>query len=170
MQDIAWKVSVFPILFMIGVFFVIYAKSHIAAPVDGQTQERTRRSLFIIAIAMGIPLAFHTLADLPYVATDLRSGPVQTVEAVGRQWEWTLSRNSFRVGETVEFRVTSADVNHGFGIYDPSMRVVAQTQAMPDYVNILRHKFQIPGKYTILCLEYCGLAHHAMATEFEVLP
>ncbi|WP_197706450.1 hypothetical protein [Magnetospirillum sp. 15-1] len=155
---------------MIGVFFVIYAKSHIAATVDGQTQERTRRSLFIISIAMGIPLAFHTLAELPYAAADLRSGPVQVVEAVGRQWEWTLSRNSFRVGETVEFRVTSADVNHGFGIYDPSMRVVAQTQAMPDYVNTLRHKFQAPGKYTILCLEYCGLAHHAMSTEFEVLP
>lgn len=170
MQDIAWKVSIFPILFTVVVFFVIYAKSHIAAPVDGPAQERTRRSLFIVLIAMGIPLAFHTLADLPYAAPDQPGGPVQVVEAVGRQWEWTLSRNTFRVGETVEFRVTSADVNHGFGIYDGSMRVVAQTQAMPDYVNTLRHKFQTPGKYTILCLEYCGLAHHAMSAELEVRP
>lgn len=170
MQDIAWKVSIFPILFMVVVFLAIYAKSHVVAPVDGLAQERTRRSLFIVLIAMGIPLAFHTLADLPYGVPDRPGGPAQVVEAVGRQWEWTLSRNTFRVGETVEFRVTSADVNHGFGIYDGSMRVVAQTQAMPDYVNTLRHEFQIPGKYTILCLEYCGLAHHAMSAEFEVRP
>ena len=73
------------------------------------------------------------------------------------------------VGEPVEFRVTSADVNHGFGIYDESLRLLAQTQAMPGYTNRLRFTFQKPGKYRILCLEYCGLGHHEMPAEISVV-
>jgi cytochrome c oxidase subunit 2 len=46
---------------------------------------------------------------------------------------------------------------------------VTQTQAMPGYVNKLYHTFTKPGKYQILCMEYCGAAHHFMVTEFEVL-
>jgi cytochrome c oxidase subunit II len=72
------------------------------------------------------------------------------------------------VGKAVEFHVTGSDVNHGFGIYDPQLRLVAQTQAMPGYTNVLRHTFTKPGSYKILCLEYCGLAHHTMMAEFNV--
>lgn len=70
--------------------------------------------------------------------------------------------------EVIEFRVTSLDVNHGFAIYDPSNTLIAQTQAMPGYVNRLRVKFQKPGTYTILCLEYCGMAHQGMRSSFTV--
>ena len=70
----------------------------------------------------------------------------------------------------VECRITAEDVNHGFAIYDPSMRIIAQAQAMPGYVNVLRHTFSEPGTYKILCLEYCGLSHHEMAAEFTVTP
>ncbi|MEN6455132.1 MAG: hypothetical protein ABFD10_12810 [Prolixibacteraceae bacterium] len=68
----------------------------------------------------------------------------------------------------VEFRVTSLDVNHGFAIYDQSNRLIAQTQAMPGYVNRLRWKFKEPGNYTILCLEYCGMAHQVMRASLTV--
>ena len=70
--------------------------------------------------------------------------------------------------ELVEFRVTSLDVNHGFGIYDGSNRLITQTQAMPGYVNRLRYKFEKPGKYNIFCLEYCGVAHQIMRSSFIV--
>lgn len=68
----------------------------------------------------------------------------------------------------VVFDVTSRDVNHGFGIYDPSDRLVAQVQAMPQYVNHLPVRFTARGHYTIRCLEYCGIAHAAMQGAFEV--
>ncbi|PXV76312.1 hypothetical protein [Nitrosomonas eutropha] len=71
-------------------------------------------------------------------------------------------------GQPVEFQVSAADVNHGFGIYDENLVLIAQTQAMPGYTNKLIHTFDKPGKFKILCLEYCGLAHHVMITELTV--
>ena len=77
---------------------------------------------------------------------------------------WDLDQSEVVAGEPVEFRVTSADVNHGFGVYDATGVLVAQTQAMPGYVNRLTHVFETPGTYQVLCLEYCGLVHHNMTT------
>jgi cytochrome c oxidase subunit 2 len=68
----------------------------------------------------------------------------------------------------VVFHVTAKDVNHGFGIYDPSGLVISQVQAMPLYVNHLAVTFIIPGHYTVRCLEFCGIAHAAMQGSFDV--
>ena len=70
--------------------------------------------------------------------------------------------------QSVRFDVTSADVNHGFGIYTREGRLVAQTQAMPGYVNRLRLQFDRPGTYRVMCLEFCGLSHHVMTGVIEV--
>ena len=79
-----------------------------------------------------------------------------------------MSPAQVRASAPVEFQVTSADVNHGFAIYDEELRLVAQVQAMPGYLNRLRYSFPKAGKYVILCLEYCGRAHHMMKAELEV--
>jgi cytochrome c oxidase subunit 2 len=68
----------------------------------------------------------------------------------------------------VEFEVSSKDVNHNFAIYNSAGELVAQVQSMPDYTNRLFHTFDAPGHYYVLCLEYCGVAHHAMNAEFDV--
>lgn len=88
---------------------------------------------------------------------------------VAHQWYWQLSRKQVEAGVPVEFRVTSADVNHGFAIYAPDDRIVIQTQAMPGFTNKMLHTFRQPGTYRILCLEYCGLDHHGMMTEIKVV-
>lgn len=90
------------------------------------------------------------------------------VNVTSAQWHWELDRKKVALGKPVEFRVTSTDVNHGFGLYDQAGRLVAQTQAMPGYVNRLTHVFDAPGTYRVLCLEYCGLAHHEMVAEIIV--
>lgn len=72
------------------------------------------------------------------------------------------------VNTPIVFDVTSRDVNHGFGIYDPRGRLYAQVQAMPMYVNHLPVTFRTPGHYTIRCMEYCGIAHAAMQGAFDV--
>lgn len=64
--------------------------------------------------------------------------------------------------------VTATDVNHGVGIYDPDGRITGQVQAMPGYTNSLPLVFKKPGQYTVLCMEYCGIAHHLMRATFEV--
>jgi cytochrome c oxidase subunit 2 len=83
-------------------------------------------------------------------------------------WYWQLHPAQVESGRPVLFNVTSADVNHGLGIYDQDLRLLTQTQAMPGYVNKLAYTFTQPGIYRLMCLEYCGLAHHGMMGFLEV--
>jgi cytochrome c oxidase subunit 2 len=71
-------------------------------------------------------------------------------------------------GALVEFRVTSLDVNHGFGLYGPGRQIIAQTQAMPGYFNRLLVRLAEPAQYKVLCLEYCAAGHHLMQTRLTV--
>lgn len=58
----------------------------------------------------------------------------------------------------VTFRVTSADVIHGFEVVGTN----ANAMAVPGYVSQFTVTFDTPGERTIACNEYCGLMHHAM--------
>jgi cytochrome c oxidase subunit II len=64
----------------------------------------------------------------------------------------------------VTFRLTSADVLHGFGIAGTN----ANSMAIPGYVAQFTVTFAKPGEYTIACNEYCGLMHHAMVGKLIV--
>lgn len=98
------------------------------------------------------------------------------MNVVGRQWSWQANLEGqppggvlrLVTGSPVEFRVTSADVNHGFAIYAPDGRIVIQTQAMPGFDNRILYTFTTPGKYRVMCLEYCGVGHAPMVTEFDL--
>jgi cytochrome c oxidase subunit II len=93
---------------------------------------------------------------------------------IGRHYSITAMQYSFELPAVVAantpivFDVTAKDVNHGFGIYDPQGRLIAQVQAMPQYVNHLPLRLREQGRYTVRCLEYCGIAHAAMLGRFEV--
>jgi cytochrome c oxidase subunit 2 len=39
---------------------------------------------------------------------------------------------------------------------------------MPGYVNRLRVRFDRAGTYRVMCLEFCGMSHHAMKGVVEV--
>lgn len=68
------------------------------------------------------------------------------------------------VGSTVRFIVSSSDVVHGFEIPGTNVNLMA----IPGEVNQVTHTFTKPGEYLILCNEYCGAAHHLMATKLIV--
>ncbi len=91
-----------------------------------------------------------------------------SIDVTAGQFYWNLSRTSVPVDTRVRFRVTSSDVNHGFGLYGPDGVIVAQVQAMPKYTNKLDVTFKKAGEYQIACLEYCGLGHHKMFATFKV--
>jgi len=151
----------------------LYAIVRARSPGDAQqAQQRAyavRRWWFVVLVLGAVGANWASLEPFPL---PVQSGPEQApqvVKAVGQQWSWQLSSNRFSAGVPVEFNVTSDDVNHGFAIYGPDGRIVTQTQAMPGFTNRLIHTFSQPGKYRVLCLAYCGLAHHGMATEFEIV-
>ena len=64
----------------------------------------------------------------------------------------------------VTFRLTSADVIHGFGVAGTN----ANAMAIPGYVSQFTVTFSRPGEYTIACNEYCGLLHHIMVGKLIV--
>lgn len=69
---------------------------------------------------------------------------------------------------TVDFKVKSDDVSHGFGLYDPDGKLVKQIQVLPDVTSTMTVDLDTPGTYKILCLEFCGYNHHNMVGQFEV--
>ena len=153
-------------------FFVVIKNA--SKPADfvkvSQAGYKVRNRLFNTLLVAGVLIAGFTLprAFLPTLAWDSSSN-VQTVRADGYQWYWELDRDEVLVDVPVEFLVSSEDVTHGFGVYDEDLRLLGQIQAMPGYVNRLNITFTEPGTYQILCLEYCGLAHHDMVAEIYVV-
>jgi cytochrome c oxidase subunit 2 len=169
----------------IAVVFVIVARSTRApGDVDYVRTTRLRRVFFLsLATILAIFLVL-TLPRLPYPVE--AAAPAQIVNVVGKQYAFSLTTGpgprsletwdddyspsvEVRAGSMVEFRVTTLDVNHGFSIYAPDGRLVTQTQVMPGYVNRLRVQFDEPGTYRVLCLEFCGMAHHAMNGVIDVV-
>lgn len=164
------------------VVFLYVFLSSLNASGDKQGMEQPLKKRFWFTLILFVVLGIFATATIPkspyYLFAD--ETPAKVIHAAAMQFSFTLSENAIDpknpsgeeielpVNQVVEFRVTSFDVNHGFAIYDPSTHLVAQVQAMPGYVNRLRHKFTEPGTYEILCLEYCGIAHQVMKTSFTV--
>ncbi|HMM47686.1 MAG TPA: cytochrome C oxidase subunit II [Thiobacillaceae bacterium] len=171
-QQLAWQISIALTAVLAAAFIFIALNSHSWAeyPPLQKRAYRLRRGLFWALVLLLTPVFVYSMSELPYDAPQRHRGAApQVIDAVGYQWYWTLSANEVTVGQPVEFHVTSADINHGFGIYDENMRLVGQTQAMPGYVNKLRFVFDEPGTYKALCMEYCGVAHHAMTAEIRAV-
>jgi cytochrome c oxidase subunit 2 len=67
-------------------------------------------------------------------------------------------------GKPVTFRLTSADVIHGFQIVGTN----ANAMVVPGYVSQFTVTFETPGDYVIACNEYCGMGHHMMTGKLVV--
>ena len=172
MQDLAWISSLILMAAIAAVFLWVAAGASRKAADPGAMAGaafRWRDRLFWTAIVAGIVLMLGTLWEWP-IAGHATAAPQADVviRATAHQFRWEIDRDTVRAGELVEFELTSRDVNHGFAIYRGKNHLVAQAQAMPGYVNKLRVRFAEPGDYEVLCLEYCGVAHHAMRTVIKV--
>jgi cytochrome c oxidase subunit 2 len=182
-QQAALSVFVLAGVCIIGVF--VWVAQTTSAPRDADTAAayRLRRVLFLSATALILIVLAFTLPRSPYASNG--TPPDRLVYATAMQYAFlyssepvasredlgtvqTIGELEVPAGATIEFRVTSLDVNHNFAIYNENGLLVGQTQAMPGYVNRLRLRFDKPGRYDVLCLEFCGLAHHAMRTAFTV--
>lgn len=119
------------------------------------------RTWWLIALSailvVGLVLAF---TRLPYGAGS-DGGPASEVDIKGGQFYWTIAPSSVPAGE-VALTLTSADVNHGLGIYSPTGEMIGSVQAMPGYSNTLHVDLDEPGEYLLSCLEFCGVGHHRM--------
>jgi len=162
------------------VFITVYHSSKRKEETGGMVNVNKKRLTFLLILAsVAIIILTATLPKSPYFlyANDINE---KVVFVGAQQFNFNMSYQSIDpkkpstenivlpVHQLVEFRVTSFDVNHDFAIYNDKAELIAQTQAMPGYVNMLRWKFDKPGTYNILCLEFCGSAHAYMRTSFTV--
>jgi cytochrome c oxidase subunit II len=167
MQVYALVISLLLVLIVAAAFWWVVRHSAIdAQPRSSGHVEGYRTGLFWGLVALGVVVAVATLRPWPYDASAAEDAVIVT--ATGSQWSWEIAPQQVPVDRPIVFKVTSNDVNHGFGVYDPDGTMLFQTQAMPGYVNQVRHTFTKPGKYRVLCMEYCGLVHHDMIDEIEV--
>ncbi|GAB4478503.1 MAG: hypothetical protein OHK0044_25490 [Burkholderiaceae bacterium] len=170
-QEIAWILSLGLMAAVAAAFAWVALRADVASGGEHAARAyRWRAWLFWLVVGAGVVLAFGTLTPWPiegHARTAIR--PDVTVRAVAHQFRWEIEPPTVPVGKLVEFEVTAADVNHGFAVYRNG-RLLAQAQAMPGFTNRLRMRFEEPGDYDVLCLEYCGVAHHGMRAVIKAVP
>lgn len=126
------------------------------------------RGRWFIGVTLFLLATFvATIPFFPYMSAASALEPAEQVPVIAAQFFFNMP-DHFPLNRRIIFAVTSHDVNHGFGIYDPQDRLVAQTQAMPDYVNYLTVTFRQHGHYKVRCLEYCGVGHAIMEKDITV--
>lgn len=137
-------------------------------------------TVLVLATLVGVPLwALREEAraneipgeeDLHVITmTAVADGGIWTFEDVVGHNYWRrepeVARPVVRVGETVLFRLKSADVTHGFSI--PELGV-GPIYVEPGYVTEVRFEPEEPGEYLIQCVYRCGCCHEEMFAILEV--
>ena len=125
-----------------------------------------RKRWLALLVVIGVFVVGISLFDLPYASGG--AGGRTIVKVTGGQFFWSLVPDQVPAGTRIRFDVTSIDVNHGFGLYDPHGHLIGSVQAMPGYHNKLDLTLGEAGVYRIRCLELCGLNHSTMQDTFTV--
>jgi cytochrome c oxidase subunit II len=134
--------------------------------IDARKLGERERTWFGIVVVLLVTLLFATIFFTPY-GRSTESAP-QTVNVKAQQFAFVLDRSTIRAGEKVKFHLTSADVNHGFAVFDSHNKFLWQAQVMPGKTQDYVYTFKKPGTYKIVCYEYCGSGHDQMGGTLTV--
>ena len=156
------------VVIAVAVVVAVAASTISRGPMDEAKAAHRERNWLLIVIALLVVLLFGTIFFIPYGKTAPKNS--QVVDVTAFQFGWLLSQKTVKANVPVEFVLHSKDVSHDFGVYDSSGKYLFQVGIVPDYTQKLVHTFSKPGRYDILCLEYCGLDHAKMQASFEVVP
>jgi cytochrome c oxidase subunit 2 len=156
-------------LLLAGAFLVIgvQAGSDVSAERVHRVGYWLRKRWLALLVVIGVLALGVSFFDLPYASGGSAGRTAVTV--TGGLFLWSLQPARVPAGSRVRFDVTSVDVNHGFGFYDPHGHLIGSVQAMPGYHNTLDLTLSEAGVYRIRCLELCGLNHATMEGSFTVV-
>ena len=120
------------------------------------------------AVRLGISVPGCVTNVKPFASGELIQIAPRRYEAhvVSKMWSFKPSPLKVPKGSVVDFYLTSSDVVHGFYIDGTDVNLTA----IPNVVNYAQARFDKPGKYQVLCHEYCGSGHHDMVGTIEVTP
>lgn len=88
-----------------------------------------------------------------------------TVRLVGQQYSFTPQCILVPDRTPVKFRVTSADLIHGFIIAETNVNVMLE----PGYISTFHATFKKPAMHVMPCHEFCGVGHAGMWARVKVI-
>ncbi len=177
-------------------FFYIRMASKATDPADETTAKRIEsfEPKYFQAVAIFLVLLLILSYAIPYMAgpglpqfhshTDNEDyDQLIVVKANQFQFEFDVHGNGTFVTSTDKnnpsvvlrtnlmylFKVMTNDTTHGFGLYSPDNVLLGQNQVVPGYENFYYYRFETPGVYKVLCMEYCGAGHHFMVSYISVV-
>jgi cytochrome c oxidase subunit II len=123
-------------------------------------------------VLVGVLFGFSVAAEND--VTELDPDPVAHVDVIGFQWSWQFVYTDddititgepgegpemvLPVGEPVQLRLVSADVNHSFWVPD----FLSKRDLIPGVDNEITVTPTETGEYVGRCAEFCGLDHWRM--------
>jgi cytochrome c oxidase subunit 2 len=87
------------------------------------------------------------------------------VRAVGQQYSFTPSCILVPAATPITFRMTSADVVHGFLVGGTNINLML----VPGYISSLGARFDAPGERLMPCHEFCGVGHEGMWAHVKII-
>lgn len=121
-----------------------------------------------IVVAFLVTTLLLTIFLVPY--GESAKADAQEVNVQAQQFAFIIDKPTVKVGQQVVFKLTSKDTTHGFGVEYPTGGVAFQAQIVPEHTQRVVWTFKKAGTYPVVCLEYCGVSHHAMLSKIEVTP
>jgi cytochrome c oxidase subunit 2 len=130
--------------------------------------------LVVIFSLLGMFLAFWVVGFGQYLRLQAPPDDALEVYVTAKQWMWkfaypggpsTISSLVVPVGRPVKLIMTSRDVIHSF--YVPAFR--QKKDVLPGRYTVTWFEARQPGRYEILCAEYCGTSHSQMSGEVLAL-
>jgi cytochrome c oxidase subunit 2 len=165
-----WAIGVFILVQGALVYAIIRFRARPGAPEPEQHHGNTALEIVWTMIPAAI-LAFIAVPTVKAIFRTAKEPGAEAVqiEVIGHQWWWefrypdlkvvTANDLHIPVGQTVNLRMTTADVLHSFWIPD----VAGKRDVFPRRYNNLWFKAETTGVFSGQCAEFCGTEHARMA-------
>jgi cytochrome c oxidase subunit II len=134
--------------------------------IDARKLGERERTWFGIVVVLLVALLFATIFFTPY-GRSAGKGSLQ-FDVRAQQFAFVIPRTPIKAGVPVKFHLTSGDVNHGFAVFNEKNEFLFQAQVMPGKTQDYVYTFKKPGRYHVVCFEYCGVGHDSMKGDFTV--
>jgi cytochrome c oxidase subunit 2 len=99
------------------------------------------------------------------LGSEVQSDGSVIVRAIGQQYSFTPQCILLPADTPITFRVTSADVVHGFLITGTAINLML----VPGYVSSIPARFSTAGDRHMPCHEFCGLGHEGMWGRIKII-
>lgn len=156
------------------VYFVVRYRSGAVVDRSDRVENSTRYEIVWITIPTLIALGLFAWAAALYMEQATPPPDAHTIYVVGKQWMWKFKHpngreeiNTLHVPAYTPVRLvlTSQDVIHS--LFIPVFRT--KQDALPDRYTTMWFNADRPGRYHLLCAEYCGTEHSQMRGELVVM-